>query len=49
MRSYRDRSGGPWTFWQLANNARVPGVSGGVDLNAFRGDANALRDFTRAP
>jgi lysozyme len=26
-----------WLFWQYANNGRVPGVTGPVDLNVFRG------------
>ncbi|MEQ1619238.1 MAG: GH25 family lysozyme [Terricaulis sp.] len=31
-----------WVIWQHHNNARRRGVSGPVDLNAFRGDADAL-------
>jgi lysozyme len=31
-----------WSFWQFADNARVPGISGAVDLNVFRG---SLADF----
>jgi lysozyme len=27
---------GPWTFWQYADNARIPGVRGAVDLDVFR-------------
>ena len=26
---------GAWTFWQFADNARLPGIRGPVDLNAF--------------
>jgi lysozyme len=28
---------GPWSWWQYADNARLPGVRGPVDLNVFRG------------
>lgn len=34
-----------WVIWQHHNYARRPGVHGPVDLNAFRGDAAALRAF----
>lgn len=34
-----------WVIWQHHNSARKRGVSGPVDLNAFRGDAAALRRF----
>ena len=26
---------GPWSFWQFADNARLPGIRGPVDLNAY--------------
>ena len=28
--------GRSWTFWQYTDSGRVPGISGGVDLNRFR-------------
>lgn len=28
---------GPWHFWQFADNARLAGIRGPVDLNVFRG------------
>ncbi len=34
-----------WVLWQHHNKARRRGVSGAVDLNAFRGDADALARF----
>jgi lysozyme len=34
-----------WVIWQLDNRARKCGVSGRVDLNAFRSDADALARF----
>jgi lysozyme len=38
-----------WVIWQHHNRARRPGVSGPVDLNAFRGDEAALARLTGAP
>jgi lysozyme len=35
----------PWTVWQYANNGRVRGIDGLVDLNVFRGDAMAWTAF----
>jgi lysozyme len=29
--------GQPWVFWQYTGTGIVPGVAGGVDINAFRG------------
>lgn len=34
-----------WIIWQHHNRGHRRGVSGPVDLNAFRGDATALADF----
>jgi lysozyme len=34
-----------WVIWQHHNKARRRGVQGSIDLNAFRGDAEALRAF----
>ncbi len=34
-----------WVIWQHHNNGRRRGVSGPVDLNVFRGDAQALSKF----
>lgn len=34
--------GHAWSFWQFANRARVDGVSGPVDLNAFAGTREML-------
>jgi GH25 family lysozyme M1 (1,4-beta-N-acetylmuramidase) len=31
-----------WTFWQYTSSASVPGVSGGVDADAFSGDLQQL-------
>lgn len=38
-----------WVIWQHHNGARKRGVSGPVDLNAFRGNAAAFSRFTAAP
>jgi lysozyme len=35
----------PWTFWQFADDARVSGIEGRVDMNAFLGDRDALGRF----
>lgn len=34
-----------WVIWQHHNSARKRGVAGPIDLNVFRGDANALARF----
>jgi GH25 family lysozyme M1 (1,4-beta-N-acetylmuramidase) len=38
-----------WRFWQFAGSrklpGRVPGIPGNVDLNRFRGDEKALREW----
>jgi lysozyme len=34
--------GRPWTFWQFESRARLPGISGQVDLNAFQGSPELL-------
>ena len=38
-----------WIIWQHHNRGHRRGVSGPVDLNAFRGDAAALAAFAAAP
>jgi lysozyme len=40
--SFRERD---WIIWQHHNRARRAGVAGPVDLNAFRGDEDALAQF----
>ena len=35
--------GGVWTFWQHADNGRVPGITGNVDLDYFNGTEEDLR------
>ena len=37
--------GAGWTFWQYTGTGIVPGVSGPVDINAFRGSADAFRNW----
>lgn len=34
-----------WRFWQYSHNGRVPGVSGPVDLNVYRGDSVEWKKF----
>lgn len=38
----------PWRFWQYTNRGRIPGVSGYVDLNAFRGTEEEFWAFVNA-
>jgi lysozyme len=38
---------GDWLFWQFASNGRIPGVSGLVDLNVFRGSREEFRALNR--
>lgn len=41
----------PWKAWTLHQHTakgRVPGIKGDVDLNWFRGDSHALREFCAA-
>jgi lysozyme len=40
--------GARWTFWQYSGTGRVPGISGDVDLNAFRGSPAQWRDWLTA-
>ena len=40
---------GEWVIWQYHNRGRRPGVSGPVDLNAFRGSKPAFAAFTKGP
>ncbi len=37
--------GRKWTFWQYQSDARIPGIVGNVDRNAFRGSANDWAAF----
>jgi lysozyme len=39
---------GDWVIWQHHHSAHRPGVSEPIDLNAFRGDENALAAFARS-
>src|SRR5262249_25656832 len=41
-------AGAPWSFWQFADNGRVPGVKGRVDLDLYRGSALDFGALTRA-
>jgi lysozyme len=36
---------GPWMFWQHTDAGRLPGISGMVDLNIFKGSLNDLMDL----
>lgn len=36
-----------WQIWQFANNGRVPGIPGGVDLNVFNGSEAELQKLSR--
>ena len=36
---------GQWRIWQYHNAGRRPGISGPVDLNAFRGTRRELDAF----
>jgi lysozyme len=36
-----------WTFWQYADNGRVPGIEGDVDLDLFAGTMQDLEDFAK--
>lgn len=40
-----DRLAPEWTFWQYSETGTVPGVSGLVDLNVFRGSAEELHAY----
>ncbi len=44
--NFRERD---WVIWQHHNRGHKRGVSGPVDLNAFRGDAAALAEFASSP
>lgn len=39
---YRPRH--PWAIWQYAHNARVDGIAGPVDVNAYLGNEAGFRD-----
>ena len=41
-------AGARWSFWQFADNGRVPGVRGRVDLDLFRGSVAELDALARA-
>ena len=49
FRTPRAAFGEIWTLWQYANNGRVPGIKGRVDLNVFRGDAKAFKALLIEP
>jgi lysozyme len=34
-----------WTFWQFADNGRIPGIHGPVDLNVFCGSQDQFTQF----
>ena len=36
-----------WTFWQYTGTGRVPGVTGDVDINVFRGSIEAWEQWGR--
>ncbi|MGD8487069.1 MAG: GH25 family lysozyme [Chloroflexota bacterium] len=38
-----------WSFWQVTNAWRVPGISGNVDGNYFRGSRRQLRSLRSRP
>lgn len=38
-----------WTLWQYTNKGRVPGTTGAVDVNRFRGSLDELRALARLP
>jgi lysozyme len=38
-----------WTFWQVSNKWRVPGIKGNVDGNYFSGSRKELRALKTAP
>jgi lysozyme len=44
--NFRERD---WVIWQHHNHGHKRGVSGPVDLSAFRGDAAALAEFASSP
>lgn len=48
MRDVFRRPGRGWTFWQYADNARVSGVAGPVDRNAFHGGEAEFRALLEA-
>jgi lysozyme len=48
-RSPRWLAGRSWTVWQYANNGRIRGIKGLVDLNVFQGDEAAWTAFRRPP
>lgn len=39
--------GQPWVFWQYTGTGIVPGVAGGVDINAFRGAPSEWQGWLR--
>lgn len=41
----RPRYGGEWAFWQYAATARVPGIRGRTDLDAFHGTRAEFEAF----
>ncbi|HET7460952.1 MAG TPA: GH25 family lysozyme [Longimicrobium sp.] len=45
----RPRYGGEWALWQYAATARVPGIRGRTDLDAFRGTRARFEAFVSPP
>jgi lysozyme len=45
----RPRYGEGWMFWQYAATARVPGVRGRTDLDAFHGTRAEFEAFVTPP
>ncbi len=36
-----------WVFWQYANNGRIQGINGRVDLNVFTGSQQEFQEFVQ--
>lgn len=39
----------PWQFWQFADNERIPGIVGPVDVDVFSGNSADFATLTRPP
>jgi len=39
----------PWAFWQYADNGRIPGIRGAIDLDVFRGGRGDFAVVARPP
>jgi len=42
-------NGRRWTLWQYANNGRIDGITGRVDLNVFNGSYDDFRTMSERP